>query len=62
MKKWGIRFIIHALLGLVMLFVFNVIGGNWGVSIGVNLINASVIGVLGVCGFALILILNVLSR
>lgn len=44
--------------GLAGLFAFSHIGGLIGVTLGVNLLNALVLGVLGVPGFGLLLMLN----
>lgn len=44
--------------GLAGLFAFSHIGGLIGVSLGVNLLNALVVGLLGVPGFGLLLLLN----
>lgn len=44
--------------GLAGLFAFSHVGGLIGVSLGVNLLNALVVGVLGVPGFGLLLMLN----
>lgn len=45
-------------VGLGALFAFSQVGGLIGVTLGVNLINALVLGLLGVPGFALLLMLN----
>ena len=44
--------------GLAGLFAFSQVGGLIGVSLGVNLVNALVLAVLGVPGFGLLLMLN----
>ena len=44
--------------GLAGLFAFSQVGSLIGVSLGVNLVNALVLGVLGVPGFGLLLMLN----
>ncbi|NLF35041.1 MAG: transcriptional regulator [Clostridiales bacterium] len=44
--------------GLCALFAFSHVGGLVGVTLGVNLWNALVLGVLGVPGFGLLLMLN----
>lgn len=48
--------------GLAGLFAFSHIGGLIGVTLGVNLLNALVVGVLGVPGFGLLLMLNWVLR
>lgn len=44
--------------GLAGLFAFSHIGGLIGVTLGVNLVNSLVIGLLGLPGFGLLLMLN----
>ena len=44
--------------GLVGLFAFSQVGGLIGVTLGVNLMNALVVALLGVPGFGLLLMLN----
>ena len=45
-------------IGLLFLALFSQVGGLFGVSLGVNLLNALVLGVLGVPGFGLLLMLH----
>ena len=49
------RLVIRALGGLAALAVFSQVGQLIGVTLGVNLVNALVVGVLGVPGFGLLL-------
>lgn len=44
--------------GLAGLFAFSQVGGLIGVTLGVNLINALVVALLGVPGFGLLLMVN----
>ena len=45
-------------MGLAVLWLFGKLGGLIGVTLGVNLFNALVLGVLGAPGFALLLMLT----
>lgn len=45
-------------VGLGVLALFSQLGGMLGIHLGVNLVNALVLGVLGVPGFGLLLLLN----
>lgn len=45
-------------IGLVLLFIFNVLGSMFGLNIEINALNAIVAGLLGVPGIVLLLILN----
>lgn len=56
--RWILRFLGRTLTGLVGLFAFSHIGGLFGVTLGVNLINALVMALLGVPGFGLLLMAN----
>lgn len=53
-----IKLLINGLIGGVLLFLFNLIGGIFGLSILINPLNAIIAGVLGVPGVILILILQ----
>lgn len=48
-------------LGFVGLIVFNAVGSLINLSLGINWINALVVGVLGVPGLGLLMLLNWLS-
>ena len=46
------------LAGLAGLFAFSQVGGLIGVTLGVNLVNALVVALLGLPGFGLLLMAN----
>ena len=52
------KLIVNALIGAVVLIVFNFIGGKFGFSIAVNPITALATGVLGAPGVILMLVLQ----
>ncbi len=56
--KIAVKLLINAVLGFVLLFVFNGLGGVIGVTIEINWISAVIAGILGVPGIALMLILK----
>ncbi len=56
--RWLLRLLGRTAAGLVGLFAFSQIGGLFGVSLGVNLVNALVMALLGVPGFGLLLMAN----
>jgi inhibitor of the pro-sigma K processing machinery len=62
MKKHAMKLLARCALGFAALFVFNIAGGGFGLSVGLNVLNAGVVGVLGVSGFALLLVLQYMSR
>lgn len=49
---------VRTVLGLGALFALSQAGGFIGFALGVNLVNALIIGLLGVPGFGLLLMLN----
>ena len=56
--KWALKLLINAILGFVMLFVFNFLGGFIGLSITVGWLSAIVAGVLGIPGIILLLLIE----
>ena len=52
------KLIINAILGAVILFLFNLVGGFLNLSIQINALNALITGVLGIPGVILLLILQ----
>lgn len=56
--RWAAKFLFNTVLGFLGLFVFNLLGTYTGVTLGLNLINALIIGVLGLPGLALLLFLK----
>ena len=49
------RFAVRSGLGMVFLWLFQGVGGILGVTLGVNLLNGLILGLLGIPGFALLL-------
>ncbi len=56
--RWLLRLAVRTLVGLAGLAVFSQVGGLIGVTLGVNPINALVVGLLGMPGFGLLLMTN----
>ena len=56
------RFTVRAGMGLGALSLLSGLGESVGIFLGVNLVNAAVLGVLGLPGFGLLLLLNWLVR
>lgn len=52
------KLIINSALGCLGIVLFNLAGGILGLSIGVNIVTALTVGILGMPGFALILFLQ----
>lgn len=53
------KFIINALLGGLLIIIFNLFSPFTGMNIGVNEITALIVGILGVPGFITILIIKI---
>ena len=56
--KWILKLFINTLLGFLGLFLVNWLGSYIGISLGINLVNALVVGVLGIRGLVLLLLLR----
>ncbi len=56
--RFILKLLINTLIGFVVLILINKFGAYIGVTLGVNWINAAVVGILGVPGVALLLILR----
>lgn len=54
------KILINSMFGIIALFLFNLLSGYTGIYIGINIVTALIIGVLGVPGFLLLLILNII--
>ena len=59
-KPLGLAFklLLNALSGFVFLFIFNILGSFFKISLGLNWLNAIVAGVLGIPGVVLLLLLK----
>lgn len=56
-----LRFLLNTIVGGLLLALFNVFGAIWGVQIGLNVVTALVVGMMGVPGVILLLILQHLT-
>ena len=56
--KWALKLLINALLGFVVLFIFNYLGSFIGLNITVGWLSAIVAGVLGIPGIILLLLIE----
>lgn len=55
-----LKLLVNTLIGFAALILINYLGHFVGIAIGVNWVNAAIVGVLGVPGVALLLILQLL--
>lgn len=56
--KFFFKLLLNMLSGLVLLFVFNFIGGFFDFALGINAVNALVAGVLGIPGVVLLVLIQ----
>ena len=56
--KWVMRILLNSLLGVAVLLLVNLVGGGFGLHLGVNVINALTVGVLGIPGVLLLIALQ----
>ena len=56
--KLAVKLLVNTFLGFFALWVVNLTAGATGVALGMNVWNALVVGVLGLPGFALLLLVQ----
>ena len=57
--KLAIKLMLHAALGFLLLLVEEIIGGFFDFSLGINLINCLVAGILGIPGVIILVLIKV---
>ena len=60
--KHVLKIVFNSLLGAILLFFINVIGQNFGFHIGINILTALCVGLLGIPGAGLLVVLQVILR
>lgn len=50
--------IMHLFIGAAAIFLFNLLGALWGFTLGLNVITALIVGVMGVPGLGMLVILH----
>ena len=58
--RFAAKMLINALVGFVVLFLLNFVGGIVGLSLGINWFNTLVVGIFGAPGVVLLLLLKYL--
>lgn len=58
--KSMIKLIFNSILGAILLYVINIIGGNFGFHIGINVFTAICVGILGIPGAGLLIVLQII--
>ena len=57
--KLAIKLMLHAALGFLLLLVEEIIGGFFDFSLGINLINCLVAGILGIPGVVILVLIKI---
>jgi inhibitor of the pro-sigma K processing machinery len=52
--------ILHIVLGAVMILLFNLVGALWGLTVGLNLASALVVGIMGLPGLGMLVALRLI--
>ena len=60
--KLALKLLFNTLLGFGGLIAADIFGAYIGLTLGVNLVNALIVGILGIPGFALLILLRWLCR
>lgn len=58
--KLIIKLVINALVGGVLLVIFNFVGAPLGLNVGINVITALVVGFLGIPGLILLILIQLI--
>ena len=58
--KWILKLAFNSVLGGVIIWFINLIGGTWGFHIGLNFITSIFVGILGIPGAIVIIIIKLL--
>ncbi|PRR80751.1 pro-sigmaK processing inhibitor BofA family protein [Clostridium vincentii] len=54
--KWPLKILLNGIFGVVLLYIVNLVGANFGFSIGINVVTALIAGILGIPGVAALII------
>ena len=60
--KTVLKLAINSILGGILIYIINLIGGTFGFHIGLNLITSICIGILGIPGAILLVVLKLFIR
>ena len=54
-----LKLILNSILGVILLYIINMVGAIWGLHIGINFVTVLIVGILGIPGAILLLILTI---
>lgn len=57
--KFIVKLLINSVIGVILLYVINLVGAMWGLHIGINFITAIFVGILGIPGAVLLMVLKI---
>ena len=57
--KFILKIVLNSVAGGLLIFLINVIGGIWGINIGINAVTAVAVGILGIPAVIVMLILQI---
>jgi len=58
--KWIVKLIFNSILGALLIFGINLVGGIWGLHIGLNFFTAIIVGILGIPGAICLIVISLL--
>lgn len=58
--KTILKFVINSVIGGLIIYLINIVGGVWGFHIGLNVITSIFVGILGIPGAILVIIIKLL--
>lgn len=57
--KLIIKLLLNSMIGIILLYIINLIGAAWGLHIGINVITSIFVGLLGIPGVILLAIIAI---
>lgn len=58
--KWILKLVFNSILGGILIYIINMIGGTWGFHIGLNFYTSILIGILGIPGAIFLILIKLL--
>ena len=58
--KWILKLVFNSILGGLLIFAINLIGGIWGLHIGLNFFTAIIVGILGIPGAVCLIVITLI--
>ena len=58
--KWILRLVFNSILGVILIWIINLIGTAWNFHIGINIYTSLLVGILGIPGAVVLVVLKLL--